>query len=185
MSELVERVARAIFDHEQKLSQETSCPMDETFWRDFKEEWIAKAEAAIAALTPPEGVDERYGWVIEHRDSEPSWPLYWTGKNTYNLDECWSRDHMDAVRFCREKDADVMRLILGGAPSCHRIAEHGWNAARSSGSDELSEDAAIEIMAKAMCEEFIKNPESAVVVQVTMNRCAKRAYRALQSAKGK
>jgi len=61
---------------------------------------------------------EETGWVIEREDSEPSRPMYFTGKN-------WDYDNLKAVRFAREKDAQTLaRYMFPGEP--HRIADHMW-----------------------------------------------------------
>lgn len=68
-----------------------------------------------------------YGWVIEHRNSEPCQPQYWCGNG-------WLYDHMRAIRFARKIDAE--RVAAGfneddplPNETPHRIAEHAWDAA--------------------------------------------------------
>jgi hypothetical protein len=63
-------------------------------------------------------VDE-IGWVIERGDSEPSAPTYWAG-----LDDRWSQDHMDAIRFARKRDAE--RISARMRYPNNRVCEHMW-----------------------------------------------------------
>lgn len=62
---------------------------------------------------------EVFAWVIEA--SEVSAPLYWDGGD-------WSRNHLRAVRFSRQIDAQ--RIMIRIDPSMRRddmrAAEHGW-----------------------------------------------------------
>ncbi len=72
---------------------------------------------ALAAIT------EERAWVIEQGGSLTSHPWYFSGHATGD----WSDDHLKAVRFCRERDAQnaatsipLLRYHL------HRICEHIW-----------------------------------------------------------
>lgn len=65
-----------------------------------------------------------FAWVIEHRASAPSAPIYWAGNR-------WSPDHLEAIRFVRKVDAE--RTVKGWDDDdplphegAHRICEHGW-----------------------------------------------------------
>lgn len=62
----------------------------------------------------------KFGWVIEHADSEPSMPRYFTG-------DYWSEpgDSLNAIRFSRELDASRYMQMMD-PPQVHRVAEHGW-----------------------------------------------------------
>jgi hypothetical protein len=63
---------------------------------------------------------EECGWVIEHYTSPAYEPLYWTGSG-------WSKEHLRAIRFAREVDADNTRKGWDDEFSMqHRVAEHGW-----------------------------------------------------------
>jgi hypothetical protein len=74
---------------------------------------LNKVEAAVKARR-----GEETGWVIERADSEPSRPMYFTGKN-------WDYDNLKAVRFARKEDVQTMsRYMFPGEP--HRIANHMW-----------------------------------------------------------
>jgi len=84
---------------------------------------VTKAVAIAAGIAWSLRTDEirrgeEVGWVIEREDSEPSRPMYFTGKN-------WDYDNLKAVRFAREQDAQTMaRYMFPGEP--HRIADHMW-----------------------------------------------------------
>ena len=64
-----------------------------------------------------------FAWVIEHENSEPCDPVYWTGLQIM----AWSPDHEQAIRFARQCDAETM---ANGYIKRHptRVAEHGWEA---------------------------------------------------------
>lgn len=59
------------------------------------------------------------GWVIEC--DSPAGLLYWSAFK-------WSTDNLDAVRFARQVDAEMMLGKLGGRlmNPCMRVAEHMW-----------------------------------------------------------
>ena len=59
------------------------------------------------------------GWVIERGDSGPSGPTYWAG-----LDDKWSQDHLDAIRFARKLDAERVSARIHWPNN--RICEHMW-----------------------------------------------------------
>lgn len=63
-----------------------------------------------------------FGWVIEHKDSEPSTPRYFDGIG-------WSDpgDNASALRYARNVDALKIAALLD-PPIIHRIAEHGWES---------------------------------------------------------
>lgn len=64
-----------------------------------------------------------YGWVIERGDSPTSGPLYLSAVSANPLEQHWSADHMDAIRFCREQDAWKVENLCRGS---HRVCLHGW-----------------------------------------------------------
>lgn len=64
------------------------------------------------------GDGPQFGWVIEHRTSEPSQPWYWIG------DTSWSYHHAAAVRFARRVDAETVSRHLGRGG--HRVCQHQW-----------------------------------------------------------
>lgn len=75
--------------------------------------------------------DVEFGWVIEHRDSRPSAPLYFTGcreksyhGGIYTPIPAWSHYDACALRFSRRVDAEAMLPLF---PETHRVAEHGWD----------------------------------------------------------
>lgn len=61
------------------------------------------------------------GWVVEHRSSPVSQPMYWTGFG--NGQGIWCDDHLQAIRFAREEDA---RKIADNFDTAHRVCEHIW-----------------------------------------------------------
>jgi hypothetical protein len=69
-----------------------------------------------------------FAWVIEHADSEPGRPRYFTGKR--HLAMQWSNpgDHAEACRFARREDAERIASFAGFYPPnpTHRVCEHGW-----------------------------------------------------------
>lgn len=70
----------------------------------------------------PAGPKEECGWVIELGRSSPSAPEYWCGNG-------WSTDHMRAVRFARQSDAENTSKGWDDDPAPvkpYRIAEHIW-----------------------------------------------------------
>ena len=66
-----------------------------------------------------------YGWLIEHKETGPAGPAYWTPKPFMLRVEPWTFDNLDAVRFARREDAQRVADTLPGGP--HRVAEHGWS----------------------------------------------------------
>lgn len=81
-------------------------------------------DAVLYADLQPAEVTE-VGWVIEHKNSEPCAPLYWSGNG-------WSRDHLRAIRFARKEDAERTARgwdeddPLPHEPAEHRCCEHAW-----------------------------------------------------------
>lgn len=72
----------------------------------------------------PNDYTDETGWVIE--TSDPGSPFYWTGINRVD----WSQDHLDAVRFCREKDASScagMVVFHKNSTTPIRVVEHRWS----------------------------------------------------------
>jgi len=68
------------------------------------------------------------GWVIERANSSPAMPLYWTGA-PLSAPLAWSGDHMLAVRFARDDDAEAVALgLMLHWPEAIRvrICEHCW-----------------------------------------------------------
>jgi hypothetical protein len=63
------------------------------------------------------------GWVIEHRESDPSAPLYLT---VYSERWDWTKNHMLAIRFAREVDARIVAEVIHGRAHSHRFCEHQW-----------------------------------------------------------
>jgi hypothetical protein len=57
------------------------------------------------------------GWLIEDAESDVSHPLYFCGIMH------WTHDHMQAVRFARQSDAQRIASSLN-VPV--RVCEHGW-----------------------------------------------------------
>ena len=92
-----------------------------------KEWWLRRARGE------PDGpcdvgriVSSETGWVIEHGASEPCKPRYWAGKSWDGLSE-WTYDHMKAIRFAREIDAQrVAEAADDGVPNNYRVCEHAW-----------------------------------------------------------
>lgn len=74
-------------------------------------------------------IDES-GWLIEyHFDSEPRW---WTGDHlAHSEQEEWSKDSLQAIRFSRKVDAEMVMVgVLGLKLPCLNVVacEHGWYA---------------------------------------------------------
>lgn len=72
-------------------------------------------------------IDES-GWLIEyHFDNEPRW---WTGDYlAHKGQEQWSKDSLQAVRFSRKVDAEMVMVgVLGLKLPCLNVVatEHGW-----------------------------------------------------------
>lgn len=61
------------------------------------------------------------GWVIEGAWSSPGVPEYWCGSSL------WSADHMSALRFAREIDAQRAAEMMHAGMNV-RITEHMWSA---------------------------------------------------------
>lgn len=85
-----------------------------------------------------------FAWVIEHRDSEPSRPRYFTGRR--HSAAMWSDpgDHSAACRFSRKQDAENIAGFAGFyEPNVtHRICEHGWDEPLAPAPAMSGEDAA-------------------------------------------
>jgi hypothetical protein len=69
-----------------------------------------------------------FAWVIEHRDSKPGLPVYFTGKRHGALQWSDPGDNSEACRFARKEDAERIAEFAGFyAPNpTHLIREHGW-----------------------------------------------------------
>jgi hypothetical protein len=69
-----------------------------------------------------------FAWVIEHAESEPGKPRYFTGHRHPAMQWSDPGDHAEACRFAREQDADRIAAFAGFyAPNpTHRVCEHGW-----------------------------------------------------------
>ena len=67
-----------------------------------------------------------FGWVMEHKDSEPSVPSYFDAA-PWSLDRPypWTNDNLKAIRFARKEDAQKMATYLK-LDHVVRICEHGW-----------------------------------------------------------
>lgn len=88
-----------------------------------------EVQIALAALrtAPADAALREIAWLIELGSSEPCNPRYWGGCHG------WTYDHLKAVRFCREVDAQLIaEQMSDGAPDEYRLAEHIWVAALSS-----------------------------------------------------
>ena len=71
------------------------------------------------------GMSDETGWVIERGDSEPGAPTYWTGfREGAGGVQCWSQNHMDAIRFARKIDAE--RVSYRMTQPNNRVCEHKW-----------------------------------------------------------
>ncbi len=70
-------------------------------------------------------------WVIE-RDIH-SQLHYWAGRNPTD----WRTDHMDALRFARQADAELM--LTYHCDGIGRVVEHMWCALKQEGVDERAE----------------------------------------------
>lgn len=98
--------------------------------REFYFHALADIDTLLAALRSRGGEEEQnkynmnFAWVIEHAESKPGSPQYFTGKYTPALR--WSNDNAEACRFSRKCDAERLARSLDGARN-HRIAEHGWS----------------------------------------------------------
>lgn len=70
-----------------------------------------------------------YAWVIEHKDSPPGQPIYFTGFLHAALQ--WSNPgkHLAACRFSRKEDAERIAAFAGfyEPNPTHYIREHGWD----------------------------------------------------------
>lgn len=65
---------------------------------------------------------EQYGWVIELGRSPTSAPEYWCGNG-------WSTDHLRAIRFARQIDAENTSKGWDDEPAPeipYRFCEHAW-----------------------------------------------------------
>lgn len=93
---------------------------------------VQRGDAEVASVKlswQPPGVFQvsgiEFGWLIEHRDSQPSAPLYFVGfrQRSNNALE-WSYNDAFALRFSRQRDAKAMLPLFA---ETHRVAEHGWD----------------------------------------------------------
>lgn len=106
---------------------------------------LCDAVAAVAALHPPAALpDERepdtvegFAWVIVDSRSSPSaTPLYWCGFH-------WHNEHLRAVRFVRQRDAEA--AIMGLPDGMHLVGkaeQHGWGAALPPAEQERTQNVA-------------------------------------------
>jgi hypothetical protein len=71
-----------------------------------------------------------FAWVIEHADSPPGAPRYFTGKRHPAMRWSDPGDHLAACRFARREDAERISDFAGYyLPNpTHRVREHGWYA---------------------------------------------------------
>lgn len=82
-------------------------------------------DSALSALRPGDTIpgggapSNETGWVIERGDSEPFAPTYWAG-----IEDRWSQDHQDAIRFARKCDAE--RISARMRYPNNRVCEHVW-----------------------------------------------------------
>jgi hypothetical protein len=79
--------------------------------------------------TPTSQSDETaFAWCIEHADSEPSRPRYFTGKRHPAMQWSDPGDHAEALRMARKEDAERVASFAGfyEPNPTHRICEHGW-----------------------------------------------------------
>lgn len=82
-----------------------------------RERYLAAQE--ITRLRAQPSPREEHGWVIEGAWSDPATPQYWAGSSL------WMSDHMCAIRFAREHDAEqAASAMLDGMNI--RICEHVW-----------------------------------------------------------
>lgn len=79
----------------------------------------------MAALTLPAnaGADVETGWLIEHED-EPKWLTLRPGEAV--TDVCWTKESLEALRFCRRSDAEDYVSAHFGGEGPIRITEHQW-----------------------------------------------------------
>jgi len=108
-----------------------------TSMRSIKFEELQKPEVP----TTPETGATQYAWLIEAGGNRSA-PIYWDGGD-------WSADHLRAVRFTRQADAErVMANIAAGQRQSQMSAvEHGWhvNKADEAVADELAAAIAIDL----------------------------------------
>lgn len=76
----------------------------------------------IAALTRPGGTVET-GWLIEHTD-QPEWLTLLPTEAAWQ--PCWTKDSLDALRFCRRRDAEDYVSAHFGGDGPVIITEHHW-----------------------------------------------------------
>lgn len=86
---------------------------------------MTEAARRLAAIDQPK---PESGWCIEHVDSKPSQPYYWSPQALHvggsaDILRDWTPDHALAVRFARLEDATIVRNSLSTE---HRVAEHIW-----------------------------------------------------------
>lgn len=63
------------------------------------------------------------GWLIEHED-EPKWMTLRPWEAVYEV--CWTKDSLEACRFCRRSDAEDYVSAHFGGEGPIRITEHRW-----------------------------------------------------------
>lgn len=70
-------------------------------------------------------------WVLEHADSPTSVPRYWAAGQIHpGRSSAWTENHMAAIRFAREDDAQaVADRFMKKAGVLVRVCEHIWSAA--------------------------------------------------------
>lgn len=74
---------------------------------------------------------EMSAWVLEHADSPTSRPRYWAAGQIDPLrSSAWTENHMAAIRFAREDDAQaVANRLMVKAGVAVRVCEHTWTDA--------------------------------------------------------
>jgi hypothetical protein len=75
-------------------------------------------------------------WVIEHGASPVSQPRYWAaGQVNPHQSSAWTENHMHAIRFARQLDAErVADRIMGRSQIQVRVCEHIWSTPTGSAS---------------------------------------------------
>ena len=78
--------------------------------------------AALEAQAAREA--EETGWLIEHED-EPKWLTLDPAEAGF--DGSWTKDSLEALRFCRRQDAESYVTFHFGGEGPIRITEHKWS----------------------------------------------------------
>jgi hypothetical protein len=94
--------------------------------------------------------DSEIGWVIEK--GETHYPKYLTVNRRWD----WTHDHLEAIRFARKQDAELVdsHFLLSERIEEHRICEHSWEpvAQPQRSKPELSDTQEIELAHKVLDE---------------------------------